>query len=63
MTLVGTAVAAPACAPADRAVPADAKEAIPMRRDHDPYRDHQYVPDTFWLVVAALLFAACGLCG
>ena len=32
-----------------------------MRRDRDPYRDHQYVPDTFWLVVAALLFAACGL--
>jgi type IV secretion system protein VirD4 len=23
--------------------------------------DHQYVPDTFWLVVAALLFVACGL--
>jgi hypothetical protein len=32
-----------------------------MWRDRDPYRDHQYVPDTFWLVVAALLFAACGL--
>jgi type IV secretion system protein VirD4 len=32
-----------------------------MRHDRDPYRDHQYVPDTFWLVVAALLFAACGL--
>src|SRR5215213_8510433 len=29
--------------------------------DRDPYRGHQYVPDTFWLVVAALLFAACGL--
>jgi hypothetical protein len=28
-----------------------------MRRD----RDQQYIPDTFWLVVAALLFAACGL--
>ena len=25
------------------------------------YRDHNVVPDTFWLVVAALLFAACGL--
>ena len=25
------------------------------------YREHNYVPDTFWLVVAALLFAACGL--
>src|SRR5512132_3754979 len=62
MTLVGTAVAAPACAPADRAVPADAdQEATPMWRDRDPYRNHQYVPDTFWLVVAALLFAACGL--
>src|ERR671912_920137 len=32
-----------------------------MRHDRDPYRDHQYIPDTFWLVVAALLFAACGL--
>ena len=32
-----------------------------MRPDRDPYRDHQYVPDTFWLAVAALLFAACGL--
>jgi hypothetical protein len=32
-----------------------------MWRDRDPYRDHQYVPDTFWLMVAALLFAACGL--
>jgi hypothetical protein len=27
----------------------------------DPYRDHDNVPDTFWLAVAALLFAACGL--
>jgi len=32
-----------------------------MRPDRHPYRDHQYVPDTFWLAVAALLFAACGL--
>jgi hypothetical protein len=32
-----------------------------MRHDRDPYRDQQYVPDTFWLVVAVLLFAACGL--
>jgi hypothetical protein len=32
-----------------------------MRRDRDPYREHQFVPDTFWPVVAALLFAACGL--
>ena len=32
-----------------------------MWRDRDPYRDHQYVPDTFWLALAALLFAACGL--
>jgi type IV secretory pathway TraG/TraD family ATPase VirD4 len=32
-----------------------------MWRDRDRYRDHQYVPDTFWLAVAALLFAACGL--
>jgi hypothetical protein len=32
-----------------------------MRLDRDPYRSQQYVPDTFWFVVAALLFAACGL--
>jgi hypothetical protein len=31
-----------------------------MWRDRDPYRE-QHVPDTFWLVVAVLLFAACGL--
>jgi hypothetical protein len=43
-------------------MPADAgEEATLMWRDRDPYRDHQYVPDTFWLVVAALLFAASGL--
>jgi hypothetical protein len=43
-------------------MPGDAdEEATQMWRDRDPYRDHQYVPDTFWLVVAALLFAACGL--
>src|SRR5215216_3182571 len=36
-------------------------EVAPMRHDRDPYRDHQYIPDTFWLVVAALLFAASGL--
>jgi type IV secretion system protein VirD4 len=28
---------------------------------HDRYPEHNYVPDTFWLVVAVLLFAACGL--
>jgi uncharacterized membrane protein YgcG len=62
MTLVGTAVAALAYAPADRSVPVDAgEEATAMWHDRDPYRDHQYVPDTFWLLVAALLFAACGL--
>ena len=32
-----------------------------MWHDRDPYREQQHVPDTFWLVVAALLFAACGL--
>jgi len=32
-----------------------------MWRDRDPYREQQHVPDTFWLVVAVLLFAACGL--
>jgi hypothetical protein len=43
-------------------VPGDAdEEATPMWHDRDPYRDHNVVPDTFWLVVAALLFAACGL--
>jgi type IV secretion system protein VirD4 len=29
--------------------------------DRDPDRDHRYVPDTFWLAAAALLFTACGL--
>ena len=32
-----------------------------MWRDRDPYREQQHVPDTFWLVVAVVLFAACGL--
>ena len=32
-----------------------------MWHDRDRYPEHNYVPDTFWLVVAALLFAACGL--
>jgi hypothetical protein len=32
-----------------------------MWRDRDRYPEHHYVPDTFWLLVAALLFAACGL--
>ena len=32
-----------------------------MWRDRDRYPGHSLVPDTFWLVVAALLFAACGL--
>ena len=32
-----------------------------MWRDRDPYPEHNYVPDTFWLLVAVLLFAACGL--
>jgi hypothetical protein len=31
-----------------------------MWHDRDPYRE-QHLPDTFWLLVAALLFAACGL--
>ena len=31
-----------------------------MRPDHDRHPDHNYVSDTFWLVVAPL-FAACGL--
>ena len=32
-----------------------------MWRDRDRYPEHNMVPDTFWLVAAALLFAACGL--
>ena len=32
-----------------------------MWRDRDRYPEHNHVPDTFWLVVAVLLFAACGL--
>ena len=32
-----------------------------MRPDRHRYPDHQYVPDTFWLIVAVVLFAACGL--
>ncbi len=32
-----------------------------MWRDRDRYPEHNYVPDTFWMAVAALLFAACGL--
>ena len=32
-----------------------------MWRDRDRYPEHNLVPDTFWLLVAALLFAACGL--
>jgi hypothetical protein len=32
-----------------------------MWRDRDRYPEHNYVPDTFWLVIAVLLFAACGL--
>jgi hypothetical protein len=36
-------------------VPVDAgKEATQMWRDRDRYPEHDYVPDTFWLVVAAL---------
>jgi type IV secretion system protein VirD4 len=32
-----------------------------MWHDRDPHREQQHIPDTFWLLVAALLFAACGL--
>jgi hypothetical protein len=43
-------------------VPADAgEEATQMWRDRNRYDDHGLVPDTFWLLVAAVLFAACGL--
>ena len=33
-----------------------------MRRDRDPYRDQQHVPDTFWLAAGAVrrLRAGCG---
>jgi hypothetical protein len=34
---------------------------VPMRRDRDRYPEDNYIPDTFWLLVATLLFAACGL--
>jgi hypothetical protein len=62
MTLVGTAVAALACAPVDRSVLADAWRGVArMWRDRYRYDDRNYVPDTFWLAVAALLFATCGL--
>jgi len=37
------------------------KEVARMWPDRDRYPEHNNVPDTFWLVVAALLFAACGL--
>jgi hypothetical protein len=48
----------------NRPAPADAgKEATPMWRDRDPCRDHQYVPDTFWFVIAALLFPRLRLSG
>jgi type IV secretion system protein VirD4 len=32
-----------------------------MWRDRERYPEHNLVPDTFWLVIAVLLFAACGL--
>ena len=32
-----------------------------MWRDRDRYPEHNLVPDTFWLVIGVLLFAACGL--
>jgi hypothetical protein len=32
-----------------------------MWRDRERYPEHNLVPDTFWLVVAVVLFAACGL--
>ena len=62
MTLVGTAVVALACRPADRSVLVDTLKGTARMR-HDRYRndDQHLVPDTFWLVVATLLFAACGL--
>src|SRR5215217_6239976 len=60
--LMANAAAGSACARPNRPVSADAGEkATLMWRDRVRYRDHQYVPDTFWLVVAALLFTACGL--
>src|SRR5215203_3458698 len=37
------------------------KEVARMWRDRDRYPEHNNVPDTFWLVAAALVFAACGL--
>ena len=53
------AAAGPACGRPSPSEPR--KEVARMWRDRDRYPEHNYVPDTFWLVVAALLFAACGL--
>src|SRR5215207_7760580 len=59
---MASAAAAPACARRNPPAVLDAcKEAASMWRDRDRYPEHHYVPDTFWLVVSALLFAACGL--
>src|SRR5215213_5357238 len=53
------AAAAPACGRPSPSEPR--KEVARMWRDRDRYPEHNYVPDTFWLLVAALLFAASGL--
>src|SRR5215208_2186650 len=53
------AAAAPACGRPSPSEPR--KEVARMWRDRDRNPEHNDVPDTFWLVVAALLFAACGL--
>jgi hypothetical protein len=59
-----SAAAVSACARPNRPVPADAgEEATQMWRDRDPYREQQHVPDTFWLVVAALCSPPVGWCG
>jgi type IV secretion system protein VirD4 len=56
-----TAIAAaePACARPNPSEPR--KEVARMWRNRDRYPEHNYVPDTFWLIVAVVLFAACGL--
>src|SRR4030095_14531685 len=53
------AAAGPVCGRRNPSEPR--KEVARMWRDRDRYPEHNYVPDTFWLLVAVLLFAACGL--
>src|SRR5829696_8106243 len=58
-TPMAGAAAEPACGKRNPSEPR--KEVARMWRDRDRYPEHNYVPDTFWLLAAALLFAASGL--